>query len=107
MAPLSLSMVTTLASMSSGTVSSSRSQARATAVGLRDGYAGQEGRDPGAGGVGLARGGHDLVAGVAEGGRQDGADAAGADHAHPRAEWAGVRLSMLEPFVPVPPTPSM
>ena len=79
------SMATTLASMSSGTVSSSRSHARATAVGLRDGYAGQQRRDAVAGGVGLTGGGHDLVAGGSRsGGRQDGADAAGADHADPQ-----------------------
>ena len=89
MAPLSLSVVTTLGSMSSGTVSRSRSLARATAVGLHDGYAGQQRRDPVAGGVGLARGGHDLVAGVAEGRSQDGADPAGADHAHSRGSGQG------------------
>ena len=42
----------------------------------------QEGGDPAPGGVGLAGGGHDLVAGGAQGGGQDGADTAGADHAH-------------------------
>ena len=50
-------------------------------------------------GVGLAGGGDDLVAGGAQGGGEDGADATGADDAHPKA----VR-SLLEPFVPVPPT---
>ena len=39
-APAALSIVATLSSMSSGTVSSSTSQARATAVGLRMGTSG-------------------------------------------------------------------
>ena len=73
-------MVTTLASMSSGTVSSSRSQARATAVGLSTWHAGQQRLDAGAGGGGLAGDGDDLVAGGAERGGEDGADTAGADN---------------------------
>ena len=97
---LPTSMVTTLASMSSGTVSSSRSQARATAVGLRDAGRRAAGSRCGAGGVGLAGGGHDLVAGGAERGGQDGADATGADNARLRR---GMR-HVVEPFVPVPPT---
>ena len=69
--------------MSSGTVSSSTSAARATAVGLRSGHAGQQRGGPVAGRVGLTGGGDDLVAGGAERGGQDGADATGADHTHP------------------------
>ena len=52
-------------------------------------YAGQQRRDAAAGGVGLAGDGDDLVAGGAERGGQDGADAAGADDADPQA--AGLR----------------
>ena len=48
---------------------------------LERGYAGQQRLDAGAGGVGLAGGGDDLVAGRAERGGQDGADPAGADDA--------------------------
>ncbi len=55
---------------------------------LRDGYAGQQVGDPVAGGVGLTGGGDDLVAGFAERGGQDGADAAGADHADAASAWA-------------------
>ncbi len=54
-----------------------------------------------AGGVGLAGGGHDLVAGGAQGGGQDGADATRADDAHPQPGLPGVERH-VEPFVPVP-----
>ncbi len=47
--------------------------------------AGQQGRHPAAGGVGLTGGGHDLVTGGAQPGGQDGADAAGADDADAQA----------------------
>ena len=57
--------------------------------GLLDGYAGQQGGDPAAGGVGLTGGGDDLVAGGAQGGGQDGADAAGADDADAQDRVAG------------------
>ena len=66
--------------MSSGTVSSSRSQARGDGGRLVDGHAGQQRLDAGAGGVGLAGDGDDLVAGGAQRGGEDGADAAGADN---------------------------
>ena len=48
---------------------------------LGDRDAGQQVGDPVAGGVGLAGGGHDLVAGGAERGGEHGADATGADDA--------------------------
>ena len=73
-------MVTTLASMSSGTVSSSRSQDRATAVGLSTCTAGQQRLDPRPGRGGLAGDGGDLVTGGLQSGRQDGADTAGTDY---------------------------
>jgi hypothetical protein len=98
-APLALSIATTLGSMSSGTVSSSRSQARATAVGLRAGRRAAA-RRCAVRGVGLAGGGDDLVAGGAEGGGEDSADATRADDAHPEG-W-----SCVEPFVPVHRPPS-
>ena len=65
--------------MSSGTVSSSRSAARATAVGLSMRHAGQQRGGAGAGGVGLAGDGDDVVAGGAQRGAEDGADTTGAD----------------------------
>ena len=104
-APLSASIVTTLASMSSGTASSSRSQA------LRDGgrlaarHAGEQLGDPPTRGVGLARGGDHVVAGGAECGAQDGADAACADDAHPHGVGHREPLSFpsLRPLArPVP-----
>ena len=69
---------------------------------LEDGYAGQQGRGAAAGGVGLAGDGDDLVARRAKAGGQDGADTAGADHAHPE----GVASCFLEPLVSVPPPTS-
>ena len=51
---------------------------------LEDRYAGQQGRGAAAGGVGLTGDGDDLVARGAKAGGQDGANAAGADHTHPK-----------------------
>src|SRR5829696_574039 len=93
-APLALSIVTTLESMSSGTVSRSRSHARDIGR-LRDLDAGQERVDAPAGGVGLTSSGDDLVPGSTERGGQHGADAAGTDH-------TDTELRHVDLFVSVP-----
>ena len=79
-APEAASIVTTLASMSSGTVSSSRSQDRDDGGRLVDANAREQRLDAGARRGGLAGDGDDLVACGAECGREDGADPAGADN---------------------------
>ncbi len=91
MAPLAASMETTLSSMSSGTVRSSRSPARADVGRLQRGDAGQQRGDPGPGGVGLTGGGDDVVAGGAQSGGKDGADASRTDNPH-------LQVSHQEPF---------
>ena len=85
-APLAASIVTTLSSMSSGTVSSSRSLARATSVGLRRGT-------PGSSAAIRAREASDSPAAATtswpaarERGGEDGADASGADDTHLQGE---------------------
>ena len=83
MAPLALSMLATLASMSSGTVSTSRSAAAGDRRRLLDRHAGQQLGGAPPGGIGLAGDGDDLVAGRTQRGGQDGTDAARADDAHP------------------------
>ena len=84
-APLSASILTTLASMSSGTASSSRSQSRATAVGLRRGTPGSSSAIRRCEASDSPAAADHLVAGGAERGAQDGADAARADDTHAHA----------------------
>ena len=67
-------------------------------AGLVDGDAWEEGIDAVPRGIGLPRGGHDVVSGGGQLGGQDRADASRADHTHAEA------LCHVEPFVPVPPT---
>ena len=107
MAPLALSMVTTLGSMSSGTVRRSRSQSRATAVGFREGTSGSSAAI-------RLRDASDSPAAATISWPASRSAAARTAPTRPApitptrsVEWAGSRVSMLEPFVPVPPTPSV
>ena len=71
--------------------------------GLVAGDAGQQGRDAVAGGVGLAGGGDDLVAGGAQRGGEDGTDATGADDADLAGRWRHVsNLSFQSRRPPLP-----
>ena len=81
--------------MSSGTVSSSRSQARATAVGLATATPGSSVGDPVRGRRRTRRRRRRRVAGVAQGGGEDGADAAGADDADPQGARVELVISNL------------
>ena len=88
---------TTLPSMSSGTVSSSRSQARATSVGLRSGTPGSSAAARLREASDSAGGRDDLVAGGTERGGQHGADPTGADDAdtQPRGQDGAAHLANL------------